>query len=255
MANPVTLPAYLQILQAMRTRLASGDWRVGNQIPTDEELMAHFGVSRFTVRAALDVLVADGIIKRYRRRGSFVVARPEGAGSWMLTSLDDLVLSSFPTAPIVLDAAECRCDAQIAGALGLDDTDDLRALCIRVLRTADAKPYAHSIIHIPRSFARALPPDWRDQLDSKSFIGLVATGNGLSVHKAIQVAQAIAAPPAIAAILQVAAGAPLLLLERTFLAREGVALEHARIFCRPDRYRQIIEFRSNAAPSQRKDTA
>ena len=115
-ANQVTLPAYLQILHSMRTRLASGDWRVGDQIPTDEELMAHFGVSRFTVRAALDVLVADGIVKRYRRRGSFVVARPEGAGTWMLTSLDDLVLSSFPTAPIVLDAAECRCDAQIAGA-------------------------------------------------------------------------------------------------------------------------------------------
>jgi GntR family transcriptional regulator len=254
-ANQVTLPAYLQILHSMRARLASGDWRVGDQIPTDEELMAHFGVSRFTVRAALDVLVADGIVKRYRRRGSFVVARPEGAGTWMLTSLDDLVMSSFPTAPIVIDAAECRCDAQIAGALGLDETDDLHVLCIRVVRTADAKPYAHSIIHIPRSFARGLPPDWRDRIDTEPFIGMVAAGNGLAVHKAIQVAQAIGAPAAIAAVLQVAAGSPLLLLERTFLAREGVALEHARIFCRPDRYRQIIEFRSNAAPSQRKDPA
>lgn len=249
------LPAYLQILQAMRARLASGDWRVGDQIPTDEELMTHFGVSRFTVRAALDVLVADGIIKRYRRRGSFVVARPEGAGTWMLTSLDDLVLTSFPTAPIVLEAIEQECDAQIAGALGLDDTEDTRTLSIRVLRTADGKPYAHSIIHIPRSFARALPADWRDRLDTEPFINLVASANGLSVHKAIQVAQAIAAPPAIAEVLQVAPGAPLLLLERTFLAREGVALEHARIFCRPDRYRQIIEFRSNAVPGQRKDTA
>jgi GntR family transcriptional regulator len=247
----MTLPAYLRILQAMRTRLASGDWRVGDQIPTDEELMAHFGVSRFTVRAALDVLVADGIIKRYRRRGSFVVARPHGAGTWMLTSLDDLVLSSFPTAPIVLDATEGDCDAQTAGALGLDDTDDPRTLCIRVLRTADGAPYAHSIIHIPRGFARALPPDWRDRLDSEPFISLVATANGTSVHKAIQVAQAIAAPPAIAEILLVATGTPLLLLERTFLAREGIALEHARIYCRPDRYRQIIEFRSNATPSQR----
>lgn len=64
----MSFPAYLQILQALRARLTNGDWRVGDQIPTDEELTQQFGVSRFTVRAALDVLVADGVIKRYRRR-------------------------------------------------------------------------------------------------------------------------------------------------------------------------------------------
>ena len=55
------LPAYLQILSVLRARLVRGEWRVGDQIPTDEELMQQFGVSRFTVRAALDVLVADSV--------------------------------------------------------------------------------------------------------------------------------------------------------------------------------------------------
>ena len=54
----MSFPAYLQILKALRAHLTSGDWRVGDQIPTDEELTQQFGVSRFTVRAALDVLVA-----------------------------------------------------------------------------------------------------------------------------------------------------------------------------------------------------
>src|SRR5579863_2667153 len=116
----MTLPAYLQILQAMRTRLASGDWRIGDQIPTDEDLMRRFGVSRFTVRAALDVLVADGVIKRYRKRGTFVIARPE-PGTWMLTSLDDLVSSGFPTPPIVLESSTSRCKPHIASALGLGE--------------------------------------------------------------------------------------------------------------------------------------
>jgi GntR family transcriptional regulator len=52
----MSLPAYLQILQSLRTRLANGDWRVGDQIPTDEDLMQQFDVSRFTVRAALDAM-------------------------------------------------------------------------------------------------------------------------------------------------------------------------------------------------------
>ena len=45
-------------------------------------------------------------------------------------------------------------------------------------------------------------------------------------------------------MLEVIEGAPLLVLERTFLTRDGIALEHAQVHCRPDRYRQIIEFRS-----------
>jgi GntR family transcriptional regulator len=239
----MVLPAYLRILGTLRSRIANGGWRVGEQIPTDEELMQHFGVSRFTVRAALDVLVADGIIKRYRRRGTFVIARPRGAGAWMLTSLEDLVSSGFPTPPIVLDAAIVRCAEAIANVLGLEDHS--RALRIRVLREVEGDPYSYSVVYIPEGLARKLPPDWQSRLESAPFVGLVAEATARPVHKAIQVAQAIAAPREIARILGTDINAPLLALERTFLAREGTALEHAQIFCRPDRYRQIIEFRSD----------
>ena len=241
----MTQPVYLRILQSLRARIACGDWRVGDQIPTDEELMRLFDVSRFTVRAALDLLVADGVIKRYRRRGSFVTARPDGAATWMLTSLDDLVLSGFPSPPIVLDVAETRPDTHTAGALGLDD--DGRALSIRVVRKAEGAPYAYSVIHIPEALARNLPPDWHARTETEPFVSLVANANALPVHKAIQIARAIAAFGDIAAMLDVIEGAPLLALERTFLTRDGAALEHAQIYCRPDRYRQTIEFRSTDA--------
>jgi GntR family transcriptional regulator len=244
----MTLPAYLRILQDLRTRLAGGEWRVGDQMPTDEDLMQEFGVSRFTVRAALDVLVADGVIERYRRRGTFVAARPQGAGGWMLTSLDDLVLSGFPTAPIVLDAVHRACEPAVGSALGLEDGADV--LHISALREAGGEPYAHSLIDIPGQLAARLPPDWRSRLHAEPFVGLVAQANALAVHRAMQVATALAAPPGIAAVLRVAPGTPLLLLERTFVARDGAALEHSRVYCRPDRYRQIIEFRSPNAKDE-----
>jgi len=239
----MVLPAYLRILETLRTRIARGDWRVGEQVPTDEELMRHFGVSRFTVRAALDVLVADGIIKRYRRRGTFLIARPQGAGTWMLTSLEDLISSGFPTPPIVLNAATVSCDGAIANVLGLENHG--RAIRICVLREVAGEAYAYSVVHIPKALARNLPPDWQTQSKSEPFVGLVAKANATPVHKAIQVAQAIAAPSEIARILGTEAHAPLLVLERTFLTRDGTALEHAQVFCRPDRYRQIIQFRND----------
>lgn len=235
-------PAYVRILLDLRSRLSQGEWRVGDQLPTDEDLMQLFGVSRFTVRAALDGLVADGLIKRYRRRGTFVAARPDGAATWMLTSLDDLVSSSFPTAPILLKVGKARCEAEAAGALRLED--NARSVCVRVLRRTEAGPYAYSLIHIPARLAERLPEGWQDRSESEPFVSMVAAANALAIHRAIQVARADTAAGEVATILDVVEGAPLLVLERTFLTRDGLALEHARIFCRPDRYRQIIEFRS-----------
>lgn len=246
----MTLPAYLRILQTLRERLANDDWRIGDQLPTDEELVREFGVSRFTVRAALDVLVADGVIERYRRRGTFLVARPRGAGSWMLTSLDDLVTSGFPTPPIILEANQSVWDPRAAAALDLDDDASFLRIC--ALRRADREPYAYSVIHIPEALARNLPRDWQERTRMEPFVGLVAEANGLPVHKATQIAEAVAAPALIAAQLETALGAPLLKLERSFFARPGTALEHAQVFCRPDRYRQIIEFRSGAAALERR---
>lgn len=238
----MALPAYLRILQILRNRIADGTWRIGDRIPTDEALVQRFGVSRFTVRAALDVLVADGVIKRYRKRGTFVTARPE-ASTWMLTSLDDLMSSGFPTPPIVLAAVTARCEPHIANALGVSERS--KALQIRVQRHTGGSPYSYSIIHIPERFAKKLPRNWRTRVERESFVELVSASNGQRVHKAIQIADAIPATTVLAPMLDVAPQTPLLFLQRSFLSREGTVLEHAQIFCRPDRYRQIIEFRSN----------
>jgi GntR family transcriptional regulator len=207
--------------------------------------MQLFGVSRFTVRAALDALAADGLIKRYRRRGTFVTARPEGAATWMVTSLDDLVFSGFPTPPTLLRVTAGECSSDASRPLGLDE--GAGALSIQVLRKTEVGPYAYSVIHIPTTLAERLPADWQLRLEREPFVGLVADANATVVHKAVQVARAIAAAGEVATLLDVPEGMPLLMLERTFFARDGLALEHAQIFCRPDRYRQIIEFRSTTA--------
>jgi hypothetical protein len=82
--------------------------------------MQQFDVSRFTVRAALDV-----IIERCCPRDTFVVARPPHAGTWMVTSLDNLVRNGFASRPIVIDAIEAKFLPHAADALGRDN--DARA--------------------------------------------------------------------------------------------------------------------------------
>jgi GntR family transcriptional regulator len=67
------LPLSLKVKYVLRTRLERGEWTVGTRIPTLLELVAEYGVSRATVRAALDELQQEGLIERTRGKGTFVI--------------------------------------------------------------------------------------------------------------------------------------------------------------------------------------
>lgn len=67
---------YIQLATLFRQRIDSGQWPVDRQIPTVEELSAECGVARATIRQALDQLEAEGLIERFRAKGTFVRRRP-----------------------------------------------------------------------------------------------------------------------------------------------------------------------------------
>lgn len=66
---------YIQLASLFRRRIQSGQWAGGAQIPTVEELAAECGVARATIRQALGQLEAEGLIERYRAKGTFVKER------------------------------------------------------------------------------------------------------------------------------------------------------------------------------------
>ena len=71
-ANP--LPYYVQLKEALRERIERGDWRQGDQLPSEPELCHSFNVSRTVVRQALQELEYEGLIVRERGKGTFVAA-------------------------------------------------------------------------------------------------------------------------------------------------------------------------------------
>lgn len=71
-------PLYMQLYAAIRERIQTGEYAPGQLIPPESELMSTHGVSRITVRAAVDLLVQEGWVVRHRGRGTFVKsAEPE----------------------------------------------------------------------------------------------------------------------------------------------------------------------------------
>ena len=71
-----TRPAYLTIADDLRSRIRDGALRSGDQLPTEQELMADYGVSRIVVRQAIDVLRTEGLVISQQGRGTFVRQRP-----------------------------------------------------------------------------------------------------------------------------------------------------------------------------------
>lgn len=63
---------YIQIAEHIRERIASGEYPVGTQIPTENELAAQLGASRPTVRQALGLLAREGLLTRVQGSGTFV---------------------------------------------------------------------------------------------------------------------------------------------------------------------------------------
>ena len=236
-------PAYRQILDTLRERISRGDYPVGERMPTDEALMLEFGVCRYTARAAVQVLVADDVVRRFRGKGSFVVATPETSGQWALNSLDDLIDHSFAhTVRIRAKGFVTAGQApEAAKAFGLAGDEPIFRLV--AVREGDGAPYTYSEIFLPTDVAERLPQRSLTGAIQGAVIRMIERHCGVPVAHALQVASAAAANPEIARLLDLPEGTPLLLLERTYASRDGRVLQFARVYCRSDRYRQTVEFR------------
>ena len=68
-------PKYRLVEKTVHEMIEDGTLKVGDQVPTEEELCGRFGFSRMTVSKALNNLSADGYIERIPGRGSFVTRR------------------------------------------------------------------------------------------------------------------------------------------------------------------------------------
>lgn len=100
--NKGPIPLYVQLAEVLVRRF-DGNYEIGDKLPTVEQLVAEFGVSPVTVRQAMSLLEADGLISRGRGVGTLLLKKPEHRGRIRFnTSLDDLIESTRGTSSRIL---------------------------------------------------------------------------------------------------------------------------------------------------------
>ena len=82
-------PIYQQIKNTIQHKIKLGDWKAGQKLPSENELVVALGVSRMTIHRALRELTQDGLINRVHGRGSFIADAPRHAS---LIELKDIAI-------------------------------------------------------------------------------------------------------------------------------------------------------------------
>ena len=101
-------PLYRALADDIRERIRSGEFAIGAQIPTEHELCAGEGVSRTTVRQAVQALVGEGVLERQQGRGTFVTPRFAHDLGHLRSFASDLAAQGAPVTTRLLDAVFWR---------------------------------------------------------------------------------------------------------------------------------------------------
>lgn len=226
-SSPV--PLYFQVAEQFAAAIQRGELAPGDRLDSELQLADRLGLSRPTVRQAIQHLVDKGLITRRRGVGTQVI-RSEVRRTVELTSLhDDLVRAGQQPSTSVLELTTVACPADVAQMLGVPASAEVQHL--RRLRFADGEPLAVMENWLPLAPVRLT----LDALQSGGLYAILRAA-GLCIRTAHQRIGARAATAAEARMLGERRGAPLLTMTRTAYDDQGQHVEHGLHIYRASRY-------------------
>jgi GntR family transcriptional regulator len=235
------VPRYYEIEQSLRTRIAA--LGPDESLPSDAMLVEEFGVSRMTARNAVQRLVQEGLVYRVPGRGTFVARAPAHRQAGKVLSFSDemrrrgrvprsLVLARSIREPTFVEAQELQLGARA------------RVVVVERVRLADDQPVALEVAVLPDAVAEVV---LEAELEHESLhAALVRAGRvPTSGHATLSAETASAGE---ARLLDVAAGAALLVERRLILDGRNRPLERTETRYVADRYGLDVNFEVEVAP-------
>ncbi|MDI7276760.1 MAG: GntR family transcriptional regulator [Anaerolineae bacterium] len=226
------LPLYQQLYEILRGLILARDWKPGDRIPSEPELVARYAVSRTTVRQVLDKLANEGLIVRQRGRGTYV-AYPtvEKAMVRIVSFTEDMRERGFEPGTRVLSAELVPAPEEVAAPLQVPAGEELARL--ERLRLANGVPMSLEEAYLVHRYCAGV---LRHDFSAVPLRETLERDCGIRLVRARQAIRAISASARIAGLLQVRPKAALLFIERISYSQHDVPVEFLRIYYRGDRY-------------------
>lgn len=231
------VPLYQQLADRLRRQIAEGAYRIGDRLPSEDALGEEFGVSRITVRAALDQLSTAGLLQRHRGKGTFVSAPPVDHELIRLTDfVEDMMAAGLCPTSKVIQFGEEPASPEVATELEI--APETSVVRLDRLRLGDNSPIAVDTTFLPLRYGRLLE---REHLEDETIYRQLETRYGIPVLSGIFMIEAGVAPSDLAGHLQVAQGSPLLIIRRTSYSANREVIYYQERYYRADRVRYRLE--------------
>lgn len=234
----------------LRERILRGEVEADARLPSEPTLAQEHGVSRVTVRRALDRLAGDGMIERRPGSGTFVSG---GMASMPVVAdfsnvFTHLVEMGRKTGVRLISFGYVQATSAMVQDLHLDPGEKLQR-SVRV-RLIDGQPFSYLVTHVPErigvSYSEA-------DLASTPLLELLER-SGIVAERARQTIGATLASPDVADALDLDVGAALIAMTRVVFDPSGRGIEHLQALYRPDRYSFHMELERTGADGARRWT-
>jgi DNA-binding GntR family transcriptional regulator len=223
------VPLYFQLAGQLEAAIAHGTLTPGSRLENEVQLADRCGLSRPTVRQAIQHLVDKGLLVRKRGVGTQVVQAHVKRPIELTSLYDDLAADQRSPRTQVLELATVPATDDIAKDLGLTPGTDV--IRLRRLRLTDSEPLALLTNHLPTDIVELTA----ERLEQHGLYETLRAA-GVNLRIANQTIGARGATTAEAALLDERRGVPLLTMTRTAFDDKGRAIEYGTHVYRASRY-------------------
>jgi GntR family transcriptional regulator len=214
-----TRPLYLQVRDALATRIAAGEWKPNSAIPNEGDLAREFGVSSGTMRKALDLMEGERLLTRRQGRGTFVNDQSSEELAERFSNIHAASGERIAGESKMLSIAQAPASPTECTHLRLRSDD--KVWRIQRLRLHKGEPFMVEEVVMPA----ALFPDLDAQEGLNHRIVVLAQQYGILLGKGEERVSIGTASPSAAEALGLKAGAPVLMLDRLVHDLDGQAVE------------------------------
>jgi GntR family transcriptional regulator len=224
-------PIHLEIREDVLGRIQSGEYKPGDRLPTEKELMLKFGTSKSPVRQALEILRVEGYIHRHPGRGTFVAPSTQEEGIWTIGSIQDVFGLGAQTKFQLLDFSPGQNSEEMKKIFKSKKGDFLRIQGLRLLKD---KPLYYLTVVLPQKIGKNLRPE--DIQDTPVIVVLEKKLN-IPLKKCVQNISAGVVNQKLAKYLHTAPQSPMLCIERLYFTDQEEPIEWARSFFRASSFK------------------
>ncbi|MCP9332244.1 GntR family transcriptional regulator [Lentilactobacillus hilgardii] len=230
------LPIYIQIHNDIKRNIEAEKWKIGDRIPSERELSTEFGVSRMTLRQAIQTLVDEGILERRVGSGTFVANQKVQERMSGVTGFTDLMLAQGKK-PSSKTISYHTMEPSLSEMEKLKITQDQSVLRMERIRYGDNIPICFEVATVPENIVAGLE---KSEVTSSLYRALEQKKN-LSLGKAQQTVSAMLASERIAEYLDIKRGDAILRLRQITYLQDGRPFEYVRTQYVGDRFEFYLE--------------